>query len=113
MRATNKFGLSMRKYPEVDSLFIKLQGPTPRAIEEAAQIAKTISAQHGSTGFTMAASKTEADALWKDRYVILRVVYSISNYVLINSDVAKTHCGLACRCSQTQSVGAQMFGMTQ
>jgi D-lactate dehydrogenase (cytochrome) len=69
MAATNKFGMSARKYPEQDSLFLKFQGPSQSAIEETARITKTIAEKHGGTGFSLASSEKEADDLWKDRKV--------------------------------------------
>ena len=67
MRATNLYGLSSRKWPEKDSLFFKFQGPTPRALQEAADTAKKISQKHGSSGFVLAKSDKEANDLWMDR----------------------------------------------
>lgn len=75
MAATNKFGMSARRYPEKDSLYIKFQGPTSRAIEEAASIAKRLSEKHGGSGFELAKTEKEADDLWKDRKVCYPVLF--------------------------------------
>ncbi|TFK85454.1 hypothetical protein K466DRAFT_664480 [Polyporus arcularius HHB13444] len=67
MKATNLNGQSSRKWPEQDSLFFKFQGPTPRALQETADIVKKITQKHGGTGFTLARSEKEAADLWQDR----------------------------------------------
>lgn len=67
MRATNLYGQSARKYPEKDSLFFKFQGPTPRAIQESADIVKAIAKKHGGTGFELARNEKQAADLWMDR----------------------------------------------
>lgn len=69
MAATNKFGMSARKYPERDSLYLKLQGPTAASIAESARIARAIAERHGGSGFALAQTEKEADDLWKDRKV--------------------------------------------
>ncbi|TFK79770.1 FAD-linked oxidase, partial [Polyporus arcularius HHB13444] len=67
MKATNIYGMSSRKWPEKDSLFFKFQGPTPRALQETADIVKKIAQKHGGTGFALAKSDQEANNLWMDR----------------------------------------------
>lgn len=67
MAATNKYGMSKRKWPEKDSLFFKLQGPTQASIRETAQIVKKVVEKHGGTGFELARSTKEAEDLWADR----------------------------------------------
>ncbi|KAG5634793.1 hypothetical protein H0H81_000761 [Sphagnurus paluster] len=67
MTATNKYGMSARKWPEKDSLFFKFQGPTPGAIKETAKIVKQIVEKHGGSGFELARNAKEADDLWADR----------------------------------------------
>ncbi|KAI0701556.1 FAD-linked oxidase-like protein [Cerioporus squamosus] len=67
MKATNIYGMSSRKWPEKDSLFFKFQGPTPRALQETADIVKKITQKHGGTGFALAKSEKEATDLWTDR----------------------------------------------
>ncbi|KAI0741791.1 FAD-linked oxidase-like protein [Daedaleopsis nitida] len=67
MRATNAYGMSPRKWPEQDSLFFKFQGPTPRALQETADIVKQIAKKHGATGFAFARNEKEAHDLWTDR----------------------------------------------
>ncbi|KAF5377816.1 hypothetical protein D9615_006813 [Tricholomella constricta] len=67
MAATNKFGMSARKWPEKDSLFLKFQGPTQASIQETAKIVKKIVEKHGATGFELARNAKEADDLWADR----------------------------------------------
>ena len=67
MRATNIYGQSSRKWPEKDSLFFKFQGPTPRALQETADIVKKIAQKHGGSGFALAKSEKEASDLWTDR----------------------------------------------
>jgi len=70
MRATNKYGISARKYPEQDSLFFKFQG-SPATIAESAQIVAQIVKAHGGSGFELARNKKEADDLWADRKAAL------------------------------------------
>jgi len=65
--AVNAYGMSTRKYPVKDSLFFKFQGPTPASLAETASIVKKISQKHGGTGFEVARTEEEADALWNDR----------------------------------------------
>lgn len=67
MKGTNMYGMSPRKWPEKDSLYLKFQGPTPRALQETADIVKQITAKHGATGFTFARNEKEAEDLWTDR----------------------------------------------
>lgn len=65
--AINKYGQSIRKRPEKDSLFIKFQGPTESSILESIKLAKEITKEHGGTGFEIADNQEEAEALWADR----------------------------------------------
>ncbi|KAI0772190.1 FAD-linked oxidase-like protein [Irpex lacteus] len=67
MRSTNKYGMSSRKWPEVDSLFFKFQGPTAASLKETAEVVKRIAKKHGSTGFALAKDDNEAALLWADR----------------------------------------------
>ncbi|KAF9049072.1 FAD-linked oxidase-like protein [Panaeolus papilionaceus] len=67
MAATNKYGMSKRKWPEKDSLFFKFQGPTPASLKETAAITKKIVEKHGGTGFQLARNEQEASELWADR----------------------------------------------
>ena len=67
MRATNLYGMSTRKWPELDSLFFKFQGPTSTSLKETAEIVKKISAKYGGTGFELAKTDKEAADLWQDR----------------------------------------------
>ncbi|KAI0755394.1 FAD-linked oxidase-like protein [Daedaleopsis nitida] len=67
MRATNIYGMSSRKWPEKDSLFFKFQGPTPRALQETADVVQKIAKKHGGTGFALARDEKEANDLWMDR----------------------------------------------
>ncbi|RPD77338.1 FAD-binding domain-containing protein [Lentinus tigrinus ALCF2SS1-7] len=67
MKGTNMYGMSPRKWPEKDSLYLKFQGPTPRALQENAEVAKKITSKHGATGFTFARNEKEAEDLWTDR----------------------------------------------
>ncbi|CCM04608.1 uncharacterized protein FIBRA_06790 [Fibroporia radiculosa] len=67
MRATNVYGMSSRKWPEKDSLFIKFQGPTPRSIQESAEIVREIVKKYDGTGFEHARTEKEAADLWMDR----------------------------------------------
>ncbi|KAH8114410.1 FAD-linked oxidase-like protein [Phellopilus nigrolimitatus] len=67
MRATNKFGLSLRKWPEKDSLFFKFQGHSSDALRETARVVKKIVEKHGGSGFTLARNEKEAVDLWTDR----------------------------------------------
>ena len=67
MRATNAYGKSRRKYPEKDSIYFKIQGPTAQALAEAAAVVKRVAEKHGATGFEYAKTEQEADELWLDR----------------------------------------------
>ncbi|GJJ13395.1 hypothetical protein Clacol_007649 [Clathrus columnatus] len=89
MYATNQFGASKRKWPEKDTLFIKLQGrliilttfcrvvlttlshikpgPSQSFLTETSKLVQRIAAKHGGTGYEHAKSKEEADDLWADR----------------------------------------------
>jgi len=67
MRATNKFGSSARKWPEKDTLFIKLQGPTPVMMKETSRLVQRILEKNGGTGYQLAESPEEAADLWQDR----------------------------------------------
>ncbi|KIM46607.1 hypothetical protein M413DRAFT_7415 [Hebeloma cylindrosporum] len=67
MSATNKHGMSKRKWPEKDSLFFKFQGPTPASLKETAAIVRKIMEKHGGTGFQLARNDEEATELWADR----------------------------------------------
>ncbi|KAI0687856.1 FAD-linked oxidase-like protein [Cytidiella melzeri] len=67
MRSTNIYGVSARKWPEVDSLFFKFQGPTSTALKETAEVVKRIAKKHGSTGIELARDDEEAALLWADR----------------------------------------------
>lgn len=42
MRSTNLYGQSTRKWPEKDSLFIKLQGPTARSLDEGRDVVEQV-----------------------------------------------------------------------
>ena len=67
MRATNAYGKSRRKYPERDSIYFKLQGPTSQSLAEAAAVVKRVSDKYGATGFEYAKTEQEAEELWLDR----------------------------------------------
>ena len=67
MVATNKYGVSKRKWPEYDSLFFKFQGPSSSSLVETAEIVKEIVERHKGTGFELARDEREAHDLWEDR----------------------------------------------
>jgi D-lactate dehydrogenase (cytochrome) len=67
MRGTNNYGVSKYKYEDKDSLFLKLQGPTPASLKESADIVKKIAAKYGGTSFTVARNEEEAHDMWMDR----------------------------------------------
>ncbi|KAG6910090.1 hypothetical protein DXG01_013142 [Tephrocybe rancida] len=67
MAATNKYGMSKRKWPVKDSLFFKFQGASPASLQETANVVQKIVEKHGGTGFEHARTKREADELWADR----------------------------------------------
>ncbi|KZT09513.1 uncharacterized protein LAESUDRAFT_646124 [Laetiporus sulphureus 93-53] len=67
MRGTNRYGASVRKYAEKDSLFFKFQGPTAQSIQESVKIARDIAKKYGGTGFELARTEKEAADLWMDR----------------------------------------------
>jgi D-lactate dehydrogenase (cytochrome) len=66
MRATNTYGVSERKYPEVDSLFFKFQG-SPETIRETSRVVGELLKKHGATGFEVAETEQQALDLWADR----------------------------------------------
>lgn len=66
MRATNIYGMSERKYPELDSLFFKFQG-TPETIRETSRVVQDLVKKHGATGFEEAKTEEQALDLWADR----------------------------------------------
>lgn len=67
MAATNKYGMSARKYPEKDSLFFKFQGHSQGSLRDTASVVKQIVEKHGGTGFELARNEKEAADLWADR----------------------------------------------
>ncbi|KAF7432528.1 hypothetical protein PC9H_004469 [Pleurotus ostreatus] len=67
MAATNKYGMSMRKWPEKDSLFFKFQGHSAKSLDETAAVVKSVVERHGGFGFTLAKDDQEATSLWADR----------------------------------------------
>ncbi|KAK7461948.1 D-lactate ferricytochrome c oxidoreductase [Stygiomarasmius scandens] len=67
MHAVNLYGQSSRKWPEMDSLFFKLQGHNKTSLKEYASIVKQIVEKHGGTGFQLAKDDKEAADLWADR----------------------------------------------
>ncbi|TFK32246.1 FAD-linked oxidase-like protein [Crucibulum laeve] len=71
MAATNKYGVSKRKWPEKDSLFFKLQGPTEASILETVKVVKKVIEKHGESRFTLAQDKEEAADLWADQKYML------------------------------------------
>ncbi|KAI0933110.1 hypothetical protein AcV7_004679 [Taiwanofungus camphoratus] len=71
MHATNLYGISKRKYPETDSLFLKFQGPTARAIQESVDIVRGITKKYGGTGFELAKNEQDAVDMWTDRKIAL------------------------------------------
>jgi len=66
MRATNAYGSSERKYPEVDSLFFKFQG-SKETFGETGRLVRETALAFGATGFIMAESEEESQSLWADR----------------------------------------------
>lgn len=67
MAATNKYGMSTRKWPEKDSLFFKFQGHSKESLDETAKVVRGIVKKHGGTGFELARNDKEATDLWADR----------------------------------------------
>ena len=67
MKATNKLGMSKRKWPEKDSLFFKLQGPTPASLAESGKIVQEVVKKYGGSNFQLARNEEEAEELWSDR----------------------------------------------
>lgn len=67
MQATNKYGMSSRKWPEKDSLFFKFQGHNADALKETARVVRKVCERHGGSGFTLARNEKEAADLWADR----------------------------------------------
>ena len=72
MTSVNLFGSSTggkRRYPEKDTLFIKLQGPTLQSLKESASIVKEVASQKefGGTGWMEATDAAEQHSIWMDR----------------------------------------------
>ncbi|THV01036.1 hypothetical protein K435DRAFT_963710 [Dendrothele bispora CBS 962.96] len=67
MHAVNLYGQSTRRWPEMDSLFFKLQGHSKESLKEYASIVEQIVKKHGGTGFQLAKDDKEAADLWADR----------------------------------------------
>ena len=67
MHATNVSGASGNKYDETDHLFFKLQGATPAAINDTAQIVQQVVKKHGGSKFKCAKTEEEGDLIWQDR----------------------------------------------
>lgn len=69
MRALNLVAkdFGRREWAETDSLFFKLQGPTPIMLEETARVVKEVAQKHGGTNFEYAATEKEAADLWDVR----------------------------------------------
>ncbi|KZS99897.1 uncharacterized protein LAESUDRAFT_765110 [Laetiporus sulphureus 93-53] len=67
MHAVNASGLYEQKWPETDSLFIKFQGSTARAIQEGSDIAREVMTKHGAIAFELAKNEQEATDLWNIR----------------------------------------------
>ncbi|KAH9480896.1 D-lactate dehydrogenase [cytochrome], mitochondrial [Psilocybe cubensis] len=67
MRATNNYGMSIRKWPERDSLFFKFQGPSQASLKDTAKAVEKVVAKHSGTGFSFARNEKEAEDLWMDR----------------------------------------------
>lgn len=69
IRATNKHGMSKRKWPVKDSLFFKFQGHSKESLKDTARVVKEIveQARFGGTGFQVAHDEQEASDLWADR----------------------------------------------
>jgi len=67
MHATNVSGASGNKYDETDHLFFKVQGATPAAIDDAAQIVQKVVKKHGGSKFKRAKTQEEGDLIWQDR----------------------------------------------
>ncbi|KZT29987.1 hypothetical protein NEOLEDRAFT_1054940 [Neolentinus lepideus HHB14362 ss-1] len=66
------------KYPLRDTLFFKLQGPTPSSLAESASIVKQIieKPDYGGTGWRLARDGEEAEAMWLDRRAALYTALS-------------------------------------
>ena len=69
IRATNKLGISKRKWPVKDSLFFKFQGHSKESLKDTARVVKEVveQARFGGTGFQVAHDEQEASDLWADR----------------------------------------------
>ena len=67
MHATNIHGMSKRKWAEMDSLFIKFQGPNQKFLKDYIALAKEVTKKHGALGFDTAKDDLEASDLWNDR----------------------------------------------
>lgn len=63
--AINKF--SDHQYPVSDSLWIKLQGPNAKFLQESAKIVNEVVKKHGATHFQLAKNPQDAHDLWEDR----------------------------------------------
>ena len=78
MRALNLFNKTSRQWPELDSLFIKLQGATPVLFEEGARILQRAAETHGGTGFEFAPTEAAAEELWNARKNVLFAGFTLA-----------------------------------
>lgn len=67
IRGINTYNKHARQWPEKDSLFFKIQGPTPVMLEESARIVKLVAEKNGGTSFEFAATEAEGEKLWEAR----------------------------------------------
>lgn len=71
MRAVNEGGYCSTEWPEKPTLFLKIAGSTPKAVESTAGEVKDLAGKNGSAMFRLAADDEEGDGLWEARKTAL------------------------------------------
>lgn len=76
MAAIGNSGLGDKTHPARDTLFFKIQGDA-KTVKNAADVVKSITKKHGSSGFDFAATDEEADDMWQQRKYALMSTMAI------------------------------------
>lgn len=112
MAAIGNSGLGDKTHPARDTLFFKIQGDA-KTVKNAADVVKSITKKHGSSGFDFAATDEEADDMWQQRKYALMSTMAIdpttrcwttdvwcvaSLTSLIEKVVFLMSCAVVCRC---------------
>ena len=71
MKAVNEGGYCSTEWPEKATLFLKIAGTTPKAVEHIAEEVAELAKKTGSTKFQLAADDEEGEGLWEARKTAL------------------------------------------